>query len=118
MSRWEMDGLRLLAQYVRKRNTAPEPGAGPYLESLRVDGQGTIPRADPRYCVQVTVNDDPTLYRFPVPAEFNKKGYFILPAEDLPVKIPFDAVVTISIIETDRKGERVIAQSPLRYRTV
>lgn len=112
MSRMEYDGLRILAQYERRKSQET------YSESLRVDGQGLIPRAEPKYCVQITVKDDPGNYRFPIPAEFNKRGYFVIRATELPVTIPYDADVTISIIETDRKGEKVLAQSPLRYRTV
>jgi hypothetical protein len=113
MSRMEDDGLRILAQYERRKT----PDTEAYLESLRVDGQGIIPRADPKYCVKVTVKDDPGDYRFPIPAEFNKRGSFVIGATDLPVTIPYDADVKISIIETNRKGEKILAQSPLRYRT-
>lgn len=112
MSRMEYDGLRILAQYERRKSQET------YSESLRVDGQGLIPRAEPKYCVQITVKDDPGNYRFPIPVEFNKRGYFVIRATELPVTIAYDADVTISIIETDRKGEKVLAQSPLRYRTV
>jgi hypothetical protein len=108
----ENEGLRILAQYERRKT------GDTCSESLRVDGQGLIPRADPKYCVQITVKDDPGDYRFPLPAEFNKRGSFIIRATDLPVAIPYDADVKISIIEKDRKGEKVLAQSPLRYRTV
>lgn len=120
MSRWEQDGLRILAEYVRKNlpSTAdPDPTAG-YDETLRIDGKGLIPRAEPKYCVQISLQNDPETYRFPVPPEFNRQGYFIVKAANLPVTIPYDADVKISIIETDRKGEKIIAQSPLRYRTV
>ena len=112
MSRTEPDGLRILAQY--ERRTSLET----YTESLRVDGQGIIPRADPKYCVQITVKDDPQNYRFPIPAEFNKRGSFVIMATELPVTIPYGADVKISIIETNRKGEMILAQSPLRYRTI
>lgn len=112
MSRMENDGLRILAQYDRRKSQET------YSESLRVDGRGIIPRADPKYCVQITVKDDPGNYRFPIPPEFNKRGSFVMMATELPVQIPYDADVTLSIIETDRKGEKVLAQSPLRYRTV
>ena len=112
MNRMEYDGLRILAQYERRKSQET------YSESLRVDGQGLIPRAEPKYCVQITVKDDPCNYRFPIPVEFNKRGYFVIRAPELPVTIAFDADVIISIIETDRKGEKVLAQSPLRYRTV
>ena len=112
MSRMEYDGLRILAQYERRNSQET------YSESLRVDGQGLIPRAEPKYCVQITVKDDPGNYRFPIPAEFNKKGFFVIKAPELPVTIPYDADVKISIIETDRKGEKILSQSPLRYRTV
>jgi len=112
MSRTEPDGLRILAQYERRKSEET------YQESLRVDGQGLIPRADPKYCVQITIKDDPGTYRFPVPAEFNKRGSFVIMATELPVAIPDGADVTIAIIETNRKGEKVLAQSPLRYRTV
>jgi hypothetical protein len=108
----ENDGLRILAQYEQRKT--PEPCS----ESLRVDGMGLIPRADPKYCVQITIKDDPGQYRFPIPAEFNKRGSFVIRATELPVAIPYGADVKISIIETDRKGEKVLAQSPLRYRTV
>jgi len=87
-------------------------------ESLRVDGQGIIPRADPKYCVQVSIRDDPGNYRFPIPAEFNKRGSFVTRAAELPVSIPYDADAKIPIIGTDRSGGRVLAQSPVRYRTV
>ena len=120
MSRSEPDGLRILANYVRKNSpmTAdPGPAAG-YNETLRVDGQGLIPRAEPKYCVQISLQNDPQTYRFPVPPEFNRQGYFMVKAANLPVTIPYDADVKILIIETDRKGEKIIAQSPLRYRTV
>ena len=97
----------------------PDPEAVPYHDqSLRVDGQGIIPRSDPKYCVQITVKDDPGVYRFPVPPEFNKRGYFVSLATELPVTIPYGADVTISIIETDRRGEKILTQSPLRYRTI
>ena len=112
MSRMENDGLRILAQYERRKSQET------YSESLRVDGRGIIPRADPKYCVQITVKDDPGNYRFPIPPEFNKRGSFVMMATELPAQIPYDADVTLSIIETDRKGEKVLAQSPLRYRTV
>ena len=112
MSRTESDGLRILAQYERRKSGEL------FSETLRVDGQGIIPRRDPKYCVQITIKDDPTNYRFPIPAEFNKRGSFAIPATELPVAIPYDADVKLSIMETDRKGEKVLAQSPLRYRTV
>jgi hypothetical protein len=112
MSRMENDGLRILAQYEQRKT--PET----CIESLRVDGMGLIPRADPKYCVQITIKDDPGQYRFPIPAEFNKRGSFVIRAAELPVAIPYAADVKISILETDRKGEKVLAQSPLRYRTV
>jgi hypothetical protein len=108
----ENDGLRILAQYDRRKFKET------YSESLRVDGQGLIPRADPKYCVQITVKDDPGNYRFPIPAEFNKKGSFVIMAPELPVTITYGTDVTLSIIETDRKGEKILTQSPLRYRTV
>ena len=115
MSRTEPDGLRILAQYERRKTPDPEEYTS---QSLRVDGQGIIPRADPKYCVQITVKDDPGDYRFPIPPEFNKRGYFVIRATELPVTIPYGADVTISIIETNRNGEKVLAQSPLRYRTI
>lgn len=87
-------------------------------ESLRVDAQGIIPRADPKYCVQISIRDDPGKYRFPIPAEFNKRGSFVTMAAELPVAIPYDADVKIPIIGPDRRGGRVLAQSPVRYRTV
>jgi len=108
------DGLRIIAQYLKKTGTAPE-NAG---ESLRVEGQGLIPRAGPAYCIQIAIKDDPGNYRFPVPAEFNKKGFFVLQAGDLPVAIPYGAEATVSVIEINRRGEKIIAQSPVRYRTV
>jgi hypothetical protein len=111
MSGIEDDGLRILAQYEKRKS--PESSS----ESLRVDGRGIIPRADPKYCIQITIKDDPNTYRFPIPAEFNKRGSFVIGATDLPVTIPYDADVKISIIETNRKGEKILAQSPLRYRT-
>src|SRR5512133_203538 len=110
MSRMEDEGWRILAQYERRKS--PET----YPESLRVDGKGIIPRADPKYCVQITIKDDPKDYRFPIPAEFNKRGSFVISATELPVTIPYGADVKISISEKDRKGEKVLAQSPLRYR--
>ena len=112
MTRMESDGLRILAQY--EKRTSLETVS----ESLRVDGQGLIPRADPKYCVQVSIKDDPGEYRIPVPPEFNKQRYFVLRAANLPVAIPYGADVTISIIEKDRRGEKILAQSPLRYRTI
>ena len=111
MSRLENDGLRILAQYEKRQSRESSS------ESLRVDGRGIIPRADPKYCVEITIKDDPSNYRFPVPAEFNKRGSFVIGATDLPVAIPYDADVKISIIETNRNGEKILAQSPLRYRT-
>jgi len=93
----------------------PDPEA--YHESLRVDGQGIIPRADPKYCVQITIKDDPKNFRFPIPPEFNKRGSFVVRATELPVTIPYGADITLAIIETNRKGETILAQSPLRYRT-
>ncbi|MDO9550372.1 MAG: hypothetical protein Q7J03_05305 [Methanoregula sp.] len=120
MSRMENDGLRIIALYERRKlQETSDPDAELYHDqSLRVDGQGLIPRADPKYCVQITIKDDPKDYRFPVPAEFNKRGYFVIMAPELPVPIPYGADVKISIIETDRKGEKILTQSPLRYRTV
>ncbi len=120
MSRMENDGLRILALYERRKvQEKPDPEPVRYHDpSLRVDGQGLIPRADPKYCVQITIKDDPKDYRFPVPAEFNKRGYFVIRAPELPVPIPYGADVTISIIEKDRKGEKILTQSPLRYRTI
>lgn len=112
MSRTEPDGLRILAQYERRKSGEI------FSETLRVDGQGIIPRTDPKYCVQITIKDDPANYRFPIPPEFNKRGSFGIMAAELPVTIPYGADVKISIMETDRKGEKVLAQSPLRYRTV
>jgi len=38
----ENDGLRILAQYERRKTSDPE--ATLYNETLRVDGQGIIPR--------------------------------------------------------------------------
>lgn len=112
MTRLEPEGLRILAQYEKRKSGET------VSEHLRVDGQGIIPRADPKYCVQITIKDDPNNYRFPIPAEFNKRGSFVIKATELPVTIPCGADVKISIIETNRNGEKVIAQSPLRYRTV
>lgn len=113
-------GLRILAQYERRRSQAtPDPASATYYDQLlRVDGQGLIPRAGPNLCVQINLKDDPGNYRFPVPPEFNKQGYFIIRAEKLPVAIPYGADARVSIIETDRKGEKTLAQSPVRYRTV
>jgi hypothetical protein len=108
------DGLRIIAQYVKKTGTAPE-NAG---ESLRVEGQGLIPRPGPNYCMQIAIKDDPGNYRFPVPAEFNKKGFFMMQAIDLPVAIPYGGEATVSVIEITRRGEKTIAQSPVRFRTV
>lgn len=112
MTRPEPDGLRILAQYEKRKSGET------YVESLRVDGMGLIPRAEPKYCFQIMISNDPQNYRFPVPAEFNKQRSFVKKAAELPVTIPYDADVTISIIETDRRGEKVLAQSPLRYKTV
>ena len=112
MSRYDDMGLRILAQYDRRKS------GDTCTDSLRVDGQGLIPRAGPNHSVRILLRDDPKEYRFPLPADFNIKKYFTIPAKDLPLSIPYDADVTISIIETDRRGERVLAQSPLRYRTV
>lgn len=112
MSRMEPEGLRILAQYERRKSEET------YTESLRVDGQGLIPRAEPKYCVRITVKGDPEEYRVPVPPEFNRQRYFVLRAADLPVAIPYGADAVISIIETDRRGEKILAQSPLRYRTI
>ncbi|MDO9549884.1 MAG: hypothetical protein Q7J03_02825 [Methanoregula sp.] len=116
----ENDGLRIIALYERRKlQEKPDPETVMYHDqSLRVDGQGLIPRADPKYCVQITIKDDPNDYRFPVPAEFNKRGYFVIMATELPVSIPYGADVKISIVETDRKGEKILTQSPLRYRTI
>ena len=120
MSRMENDGLRIIALYERRKlQETPDPDAVMYHnQSLRVDGKGLIPRAGPNYCVQITIKDDPKDYRFPVPAEFNKRGFFVIRATELPVPIPYDADVKISIIETDRKGKKILSQSPLRYRTI
>jgi len=120
MSGMENNGLRIIAHYERRRlQETPDPEAVRYHDqSLRVDGQGLIPRTGPNYCMQITIKDDPKTYRFPVPAEFNKRGYFVIRVPELPVPIPYGADVTISIIETDRKGEKILSQSPLRYRTV
>jgi len=120
MSRMENDGLRIIALYERRKlQETTDPEAVMYHgQSLRVDGQGIIPRAGPNYCVQIAIKDDPKDYRFPVPAEFNKRGFFVIRATELPVPIPYGADVKISIIETDRKGEKILTQSPLRYRTV
>ena len=108
------DGLRIIAQYLKKTGTTPETAG----ESLRVEGQGLIPRAGPNYCMQITIKDDPDQYRFPVPAEFNKKGFFVMQAENLPVVIPYGGDVTVSVIEINRRGEKIIAQSPVRFRAV
>ncbi|PKL56748.1 MAG: hypothetical protein CVV34_07710 [Methanomicrobiales archaeon HGW-Methanomicrobiales-5] len=116
----ENEGLRIIALYERRKvqeTPAPEPVIY-HAQSLRVDGQGIIPRADPKYCVQISIKDDSRDYRFPVPAEFNKRGFFVIMAPELPVSIPYGADVKISILETDRKGEKILTQSPLRYRTV
>jgi hypothetical protein len=120
MGRMEIDGLRILAQFERRKyQKTPDPEAVTYHDqSLRVDGQGLIPRAGPNHCVQINVKDDPKDYRFPIPPEFNKRGYFVIMATELPVTIPYGADVKISIIETDRKGEKILTQSPLRYRTI
>jgi hypothetical protein len=120
MSRLEPEGLRILAQYERRKSQkTPDPEAVTYQDqSLRVDGKGLIPRAGPNHCVQINVKDDPGVYRFPIPPEFNKRGYFVIMATELPVTIPWGADVTISIIETDRRGEKILTQSPLRYRTI
>jgi hypothetical protein len=120
MSRMENDGLRIIALYERRKlQEMPDSEAVMYHDpSLRVDGKGLIPRAGPNYCVQITIKDDPKDYRFPIPAEFNKRGFFVIMATELPVQIPFDADVKISIIEKDRKGEKILSQSPLRYQTV
>jgi len=112
MSRLDPMGLRILAQYERRRTGET------YAESLRVDGQGLIPRSDPKYCVQIAIRDDPKDYRFPLPVEFNKQRYFVMKDAALPVKIPYDADATVSILETTRRGESILAQSPLRYRTL
>ncbi|PKG31550.1 hypothetical protein [Methanoregula sp.] len=105
-------GLRILAQYEHRKS------GDICTESLRVDGQGLIPRADPKYAVQITLTEGPGNYRFPVPPEFNRQKHFTIPATELPVPIHYGANVTVSIIEKDRRGEKIIAQSPLRYRTV
>ena len=119
MEQWGNDGLRILAQYVRKTE-ADASGQGPvaYAESLRVDGLGLIPRAGPKYCVQVSIGAEQNACRFPLPAEFNRQKFFIIRAADLPVTIPYDGDARVSVIETDRKGERILAQSPVRFRTV
>jgi hypothetical protein len=65
MTRLGPDGLRIIAQYLKKTGTGPE-NAG---ESLRVEGQGLIPRAGPNYCIQIAINDAPASHQFP--AEFN-----------------------------------------------
>lgn len=105
-------GLRILAQYERRniRDT--------YHETLRVDGQGLIPRAGPGHCVQINLSSDPNDYRFPLPPEFNRQGYFVVQAADLPVAIPYEAGARVAIIGIDRHGEKVVAESPVRYRTV
>ena len=120
MSWMENDGLRIIALYERRKlQETPDPESVMYHnQSLRVDGKGLIPRAGPNYCVQITIKDEPKDCRFPVPAEFNKRGYFVIMATELPVQIPYGADVKISIIETDRKGEKILSQSPLMYRTV
>ncbi len=120
MSRMENDGLRIIALYERRKlqETTDLDAVMYHNQSLRVDGRGLIPRAGPNYSVQITIKDDPNDYRFPIPAEFNKRGYFVIMAPELPVPIPYGADVKISIIEKDRKGEKILAQSPLRYRTV
>lgn len=120
MSHMENDGLRIIALYERRKlqQTGGPEAVRYHAQLLRVDGQGLIPRAGPNYCVQITIKDDPRDYRFPVPAEFNKRGFFVIQETELPVQIPYDADVKISIIETDRRGEKILTQSPLRYRTV
>ena len=112
MSRLDPMGLRILAQYERRKIQDT------VHESLRVDGQGLIPRAGPDHCIQITISGDPKDYRFPVPPEFNRQGYFVMKAADLPVAIPYDADAKVAIIGIDRRGEKVVAQSPVRYRTV
>jgi hypothetical protein len=68
--------------------------------------------------MQISIKGDPGTYRFPVPAEFNRQRSFTIKAADLPVAVPYGADAAIAIIETDRRGEKVIAQAPLRYRTI
>ena len=60
MSRMENDGLRILALYKRRKlpeTTDPEM-VRYHDQSLRVDGQGLIPGAGPKYCVQISIKDD------------------------------------------------------------
>jgi hypothetical protein len=112
-------GLRILAVYERRAGQNDEtPGGQTWNESLRVDGKGLIPRASPNHMVQITIEGDVRDHRFPVPAEFNRLGYFIVKSADLPVEIPYEKSVVISIIENSKRGENLLAKTPLRYRTL
>ena len=112
-------GLRILAVYERKTipNTE-DPGAVTYHDSLRVDGKGLIPRASPNHFVQINLEDDSRDHRFLVPAEFNRLGYFIVKSNNLPVEIPYEKAAVISIIDKGKRGDNLLAKTPLRYRTL
>jgi hypothetical protein len=111
-------GLRILAVYERKtpRCTEDSEGVVIHADSLRVDGKGIIPRAGPDHRVQINLEGDPANYRFPVPVEFNRQGFFIVKSEDLPVMIPYGKTATISILGK-RRTETILAKTPLRYQT-
>jgi hypothetical protein len=113
------NSLRILAVY--ERRPAPDTGntgeKKEYVEMLRVDGKGLIPRAGPEHLIQINIENDPENYRFPVPEKFNKMGYFIMKRVDLPCAIPYGKDATISIIEKKRE-ERLLAKAPLGYRTI
>ena len=110
------NSLRIIATYERR----PVPGAcdkAEYMELLRVDGKGLIPRAGPEHFVRVIITGDPVDYCFPVPASFNRAGYFIMKSSDLPFAIPYGKDATIAIMEK-RREEKLLAKALLRYRTI
>jgi hypothetical protein len=112
-------GLRILAVYERRPALKTEDsGSQTWNESLRVDGKGLIPRASPNHMVQINLEGDVCNHRFPVPAEFNRLGYFMIKSSDLPVEIPYEHAAVISIVENSKRGENLLAKTPLRYRTL
>ena len=112
------NGLRIIAVYERKacRETVDSDAVTYCDESLRVDGKGLIPRASPDHTVQVNLEDDPRDYSFPVPADFNRRGYFVIKATELPFGIPYGRNAVVIVMEKNKRGDRILAKTPLRYR--
>jgi len=113
------ESLRIIAVFERQASISVDPAEVAGSDhALRVDAKGLIPRAGPQYTVQIALEGDSGDYRFPVPPEFNRQGWFVIRAPDLPVDIPYEKNATVSIIETGKRGEKLLARTPLRYRTL